>query len=655
MNSAKRSRENSDLSDSPPSYKSHLECRWSGHGKRASQTATINQAMRKFETRLERIEKGITGMEGSLSRLSLDRRGPARRASVRTIPSPGNSSQSWPDEVISPLSLKHPGRRRSITKCHGYPERYLGPMVLASLIVDVKEFILDSLNESEDIGVKYAISIAHEHLDGLTSTAPTEEAAQLHSAPEMPPISMLEAMAQPYIDSINQKMPIWTPEAFEKFMDSCQSIVQNNSQDMASIICANSVVLLTLAAKSVRLRSKRPSQTQTAEGMKRPSTDLDSNLMRAFLLNAKRSLNKAEQLLCSSMANLRALLSLCLVSQIFFTDEYSIYPPVTSLGDHGNSTLTFIEAQLFQSTYSQTSDLSRVSGLTATIMGLQQQLDKWWDEFGEGRKMSQHPSNCEAEWLDTMSSMWIERAIRYHTLRILLLWSTAESLEDSNTALLDARCCLRLWVRALNSTQELASFAQFPRLLVAYPPVAAMQLVMPLIQSGKAPETQNSPNKASTNSEDDIALLNSFIRDVLDVIDLGLEPNSSAALLSRFTKVLHDIAVAMKSAPSHSLTFGMEAWAAASFSGKFIEYPLIRNSIANCCPASMLADGAAQAIHKPRSAASVAADPERQDTGLGCDLFCQQQSDSLAASWEFPIEMSDMGEGFFNGITSDAS
>lgn len=249
-------------------------------------------------------------MEGSLSRLSLDRKWPERRASVHTIPSTDKSSQAWSEEATSPLSLKHPGRRRVIKKCHGNPERYLGPMVLASLIVDVKEFLLDSLSKTEDVGVKYAITIAHENLDELASTGPNDEAAQPYSVPEMPPLSMLEAMAQPYIESINPQLPIWTPEAFEKFIDSCQTTDQSNNQDMASIICANSVVLLTLAAKSVKLRSKRPSQGQTADRRQRPSTDLDSNLMRAFILNAKRSLSKVEQLLPATMANLRALLSL---------------------------------------------------------------------------------------------------------------------------------------------------------------------------------------------------------------------------------------------------------------------------------------------------------------------------------------------------------
>lgn len=107
------------------------------------------------------------------------------------------------------------------------------------------------------------------------------------------------------------------------------------------------------------------------------------------------------------------------------------------------------------------------------------------------------------------------------------------------------------------------------RLLLAYPPVAAMQLVISLIQNAKSPATRESSSTALSSSEDDMALLSSFIQDVFDVIDIGLEPNSSVAQLSRFTKILHDIAVAMKSASSHSLIFGMSAWGATSFSGKF--------------------------------------------------------------------------------------
>ncbi|KAG6037960.1 hypothetical protein E4U41_004622 [Claviceps citrina] len=266
--------------------------------------------MRRFESRLERIEKGISGVEGALSRLALDRAWPASAE-----PSTEQSTQeaSPATASASPLPLKHPGRRRLIQRGHdGHegPERYVGPTVLGSLILDVREFVLDVLNETEHVGVKHAVNAANEHVDQLAMPPSTYMSIQMHSAPEMPPMAMMRAMAQPYIDSINPHLPIWTPVDFANFIEACQAADQNSNQDVASIICANSIVLLTLAAKSVRQRhTKRHTQRATSDQNSRLTTDLDSNLIKAFLLNAKQALDRVDQLFSANMANLRALLS----------------------------------------------------------------------------------------------------------------------------------------------------------------------------------------------------------------------------------------------------------------------------------------------------------------------------------------------------------
>ncbi|KAG6037961.1 hypothetical protein E4U41_004623 [Claviceps citrina] len=331
--------------------------------------------------------------------------------------------------------------------------------------------------------------------------------------------------------------------------------------------------------------------------------------------------------------------------------------------DRCSDLLAFIERQVFQLAYSPAADPSKDCDLKASIMCLQKRLDEWWHEFGHGRNLAEEPPAGEASWLTSMPFTWLERAIRFHTLRILMIWATSDALRDSDgLVLVDARCCLRLWTEVPNSVQDVGGFAHVaryvdqapvpdlasencspnathvPSLLVAYPPVAPMQLLFSLVQRARAAAAWNSSSTVLSNVEGDLVLLGRFQRDVLEVVDLGLEPDSPIAQLTKFTKVLHDVAVAIgSSASSDTLMFGGTSWAMAGSRGTLFD------------------EGAAQGGLDFRSSAQSLMEgrPKKGATELDLDTLEHPISeDALTPSINFHFDMNEMGDEFFNDMAS---
>lgn len=130
--------------------------------------------------------------------------------------------------------------------------------------------------------------------------------------PMPPPFAILDAMIEPYFATYNQHFPIWRKE---KFIEIANDLRYSASpeRDHASIVCCNNLILVTLAANS--LRSCRGRQTQPKYTYKRSS--IDSDIIAGFLGNAKRAIEHIGLLLSPGLLNLQALLSLvCLFLNI---------------------------------------------------------------------------------------------------------------------------------------------------------------------------------------------------------------------------------------------------------------------------------------------------------------------------------------------------
>ncbi|KAF7558656.1 hypothetical protein G7046_g5505 [Stylonectria norvegica] len=110
-------------------------------------------------------------------------------------------------------------------------------------------------------------------------------------------------------------MLLWPKEGFRALID-CAAEVTNNLTKRAYDVCANNLVLLTLQAQLLHSRA-----TCAAEAP--ATTSIDLELIRSFIVNAKRALGKIELILLTpSLLSLQALLSVCTVSQTSLSGYY---------------------------------------------------------------------------------------------------------------------------------------------------------------------------------------------------------------------------------------------------------------------------------------------------------------------------------------------
>ncbi|KAK2743553.1 hypothetical protein FQN57_004851 [Myotisia sp. PD_48] len=183
-------------------------------------------------------------------------------------------------------------------------ERYVGPTSLDSLILDIKDVIAEH-TESENQSLQECAQLAQckiNHLVGLRE----EELLKNGSPPTVPPFAILDAMIEPYFASINRKFPIWTKERFVRMATALQHS-PSPEQDVASIVCCNNLILMTLTATSL---SSRRGKSVHMQKFTRKTSSIDSDLIAGFLTNAKRAFENIDQIVSPRLINVQALLSL---------------------------------------------------------------------------------------------------------------------------------------------------------------------------------------------------------------------------------------------------------------------------------------------------------------------------------------------------------
>lgn len=226
----------------------------------------------------------------------------------------------WPaTEVIDPIPQLLPVLARLTDISHSHvilrgpddSERCFGPTSLWWLTYNfgelLREFVCQAgWNDSNEHGLaQEGFSQADEkmrqllHREESTSLKPRDE-----SSLTSPPHVILEALIDPYFDTINPYFPIWTRKRF-------QHLVQKSKQGLDGAhkrgfaVCANNLVILTLTAKVLHSRARNQQTAATSQ-----SSCTDSDLLKTFVRNAHRALANVEQLLRPTLINLQALLSL---------------------------------------------------------------------------------------------------------------------------------------------------------------------------------------------------------------------------------------------------------------------------------------------------------------------------------------------------------
>jgi hypothetical protein len=204
-------------------------------------------AVMRLGNRVEQLESTISMMQGPL--------GLSDHAKPQTPSLPWNHSQpSTPFISISKRGGSYPSPPAStarhvnaqanlhvISDTHRC-EWHLGPTSLAALMYDMNESVLSPLQEPESSEELGPISIAFQSLNLLAGEEEQLDLVQDMSTLKTPPPVILDALIDPYFDTINSYFPIWTKESFLKL----RAASKDNPQNMAYTVCSNNLILLTL-------------------------------------------------------------------------------------------------------------------------------------------------------------------------------------------------------------------------------------------------------------------------------------------------------------------------------------------------------------------------------------------------------------------------
>ncbi|EQL01605.1 hypothetical protein OCS_02681 [Ophiocordyceps sinensis CO18] len=516
-----------------------------------------HHALGSVEARLERIENGLLGIEQTIARLGGSRPGLAP-PSPTSSHLPDNWPSVLPPAVSSGVPTNKPGSRRFVHKGEGSWERYTGPTALGSLICDANEFILDPLLDSGGPAARDAASYAHELLDALFGAGPGPETGQDDVPPELPPMAMVEAMMEPYFETINVHVPIWTRSSFRKLGDLYQA--SGGGEDSAYIVCANNLVLLALTAQSC-LVAQQYFGEDTLAFLVRQAVHLAQSAGLCFSLSSEEASTIG---LVDAEERRNMLRSLCILSasaswwsgigsNILWAEVAAASTkgfigtagsPVESPGDlRCRLALARIEDELFKLAYSPAHGGKQPYEIKHGVGMLLKQLEEWWSDFGDGHELPRRPTlEWDDDFLASASCISIEGAIRLHTLRILMKWSLSDGYDESCGTLTDSRCCLRLFIRALlGGESDLEHYAALPRLLTMYPPVAFLHLSIHVVRNRGSSTTTNTDGGLATS---DLQLLQTFAHGVLHVADLGFGVNSTIGRLRKFGVIVADVAAA---------------------------------------------------------------------------------------------------------------
>ncbi|MCJ1377769.1 hypothetical protein MMC17_000865 [Xylographa soralifera] len=189
--------------------------------------------------------------------------------------------------------------------------QYYGATSLASLARQIHSCLQelvrnneDSLMSNSDTGlIENSLRQCVILMEDMAKSLDTERQFQgSDSQPlDLPPQRLLEAFVEPFFSKVNWLLPIFRRSTIAEYLH--QTYDSGNEADHARMLCLNNILLLGL-------NSNPTSQGQNATG-----NALEAELIRPFQLNFRRGLNKLERLLEPGLANVQALLSMCVIAE----------------------------------------------------------------------------------------------------------------------------------------------------------------------------------------------------------------------------------------------------------------------------------------------------------------------------------------------------
>ncbi|KAJ5184836.1 C6 zinc finger domain protein [Penicillium cf. griseofulvum] len=266
----------------------NLVCEYSGRGKKPNQSTELIRRLRRAEDRINSLESSLSRIQPYLDRLDVE-------PVLINLPSVGELSSTgstgidlddfeWPPSV--PEVQQEFSEERDSIAC------------LA--VACAKTATAKYGGNNQTSGPLATLNSSLHHISELQTQA--QNGTDTNVTVMRPPLSILQAMATTYFDTLNDSFPIFTRRNIEELI-AVYDDPGNGSQDVAYSLCSNNIILLTLMAKVRRHLAQDVPAVMELE------------LLKTFLENALGAFGNLEALLYPKIANLQALLSLSLVCQ----------------------------------------------------------------------------------------------------------------------------------------------------------------------------------------------------------------------------------------------------------------------------------------------------------------------------------------------------
>ena len=199
---------------------------------------------------------------------------------------------------------------------HLVDEQYYGSSSLVSLLGEINSLLQALVKDNADRALDDGGPIPNQSLTGFVTTI---ENISKYSVVDdrldfssdglplaLPPKGLLDALIEPYFSEISCILPIFRKE---KVCEAIRKEYEANTHKTngAWLLCFNNMIVQTLEARSLSSQTRSSTDDWSIRAY---SSAIEVELLRPFLVNSKRGLDRLERFLEPKLVNVQALISM---------------------------------------------------------------------------------------------------------------------------------------------------------------------------------------------------------------------------------------------------------------------------------------------------------------------------------------------------------
>ena len=200
---------------------------------------------------------------------------------------------------------------------HLINEQYYGPSSLVACLGEIKLLLADRVKKAEENNTNQGPFSQEEDLEALFSIMKSITSFSIEDDPldlssdgiplALPPKGLLDALIEPYFNQANWLFPVFRKEVFGKSVREAYEVGPAKT-DSAWVVCFNNLIVQTLKARTLGSSSQLSSEDGASHNMYNDAMEVE--LLRPFLVNSRRGLEKLERFLEPRLVNVQALISM---------------------------------------------------------------------------------------------------------------------------------------------------------------------------------------------------------------------------------------------------------------------------------------------------------------------------------------------------------